>query len=207
MPLARLPRRPGVYGPSTTIYNRFHRWARRGIWQGMFEALAVAEPGDVQMIDSTTAKAHRSAAGGKGGRIPGDRSLSRRAHDKIHAVVDGCGRPVAFQITPGQRGDAPMARGLLERLPPACLCAADAAYDSGGLRRFLQQRGTQPVIPNNPTRKHPQPFDPEPYKLRNLIERMFCRLKDWRRIATRYDKLAGNFAAAIAIAATLTWWL
>jgi len=58
---------PGVYGPATTIYNRFHRWAKRGIWQGMFEAVAVADPGDVQMIDSTTAKAHRSAAGGKGG--------------------------------------------------------------------------------------------------------------------------------------------
>ena len=95
---------------------------------------------------------------------------------------------------------------MLERLPPASLCAADAAYDSSALRLFLQQRGTEPVIPNNPTRKHPQPFDPEPYKLRNLIERMFCRLKDWRRIATRYDKLADNFAAAIAIAATLTWW-
>ena len=58
---------PMVYGPPTTIYNRFHRWAARGVWQGMFDALAIADPGSVQMIDSTTAKAHRSAAGGKGG--------------------------------------------------------------------------------------------------------------------------------------------
>ena len=92
-------------------------------------------------------------------------------------------------------------------MPPACLCAADAAYDSGGLRLFLQERGTQPVIPNNPTRKNLQPFDPELYKLRNLIERMFCRLKDWRRIATRYDKLATNFGAAITLAAIVNWWL
>ena len=57
-----------VYGPPpTTIYNRFHRWAGRGVWQGMFDALAVADRGGIQMIDSTTAKAHRSAAGGKGG--------------------------------------------------------------------------------------------------------------------------------------------
>jgi len=60
---------PVVYGPPTTIYNRFHRWARRGIWRHLFAALATADPGGVQMIDSTTAKAHRSAAGGKGGPI------------------------------------------------------------------------------------------------------------------------------------------
>ena len=99
------------------------------------------------------------------------------------------------------------ARGLLEPLPPAGLCAADTAYDSDPLRLFLTERGTQPVIPNNPTRKHRHPFDPQAYKLRNLIERMFCRLKDWRRIATRYDKLATNFAAAIAIAAIVSWWI
>jgi transposase len=68
--------------------------------------------------------------------------------------------------------------------------AADAAYDSDGLRRFLLERGTVPVIPNNPTRKRHHPFDETAYRQRNLIERMFCRLKDWRRIATRYDKLA-----------------
>jgi len=126
---------------------------------------------------------------------------------KIHAVVDGFGRPVAFDITPGQRGDAPVARGLLEALPPARLCAADAAYDSDALRVFLVERGTRPVIPNNPTRKHIHPFDPEAYKLRNLIERMFCRLKDWRRVATRYDKLAANFLAAITLAVIITWWI
>ncbi|TAW80909.1 hypothetical protein ELI13_38430, partial [Rhizobium ruizarguesonis] len=65
----------------------------------------------------------------------------------------------------------------------------DTAYDSDTLRDFLTARGTQPVIPNNPTRKRMQPFDPIAYKRRNIIERTFCRLKDWRRIATRYDKL------------------
>jgi transposase len=86
------------------------------------------------------------------------------------------------------------------------LCAGDTAYDSDGLRQFLILRGTKPVIPNNPTRKRFHPFDAQAYKLRNLVERMFCRLKDWRRIATRYDKLATNFAAAVAIAALITWW-
>jgi len=68
---------PSVYGPSTTIYNRFRRWTMRGLWRRLFEALARAEPGDGQAIDSTTAKAHRSAAGGKGG--PRRRRLVARA--------------------------------------------------------------------------------------------------------------------------------
>lgn len=99
-----------------------------------------------------------------------------------------------------------MAVPLLAALPPSRLCAADTAYDSNALRSFLLGRGTQPVIPNNPTRKHRQPFDPDAYKRRNLIERMFCRLKDFRRIATRYDKLKANFAASCYLAAILLWW-
>jgi putative transposase len=95
---------------------------------------------------------------------------------------------------------------LLAPLPPARMCAGDAAYDSDSLRQFLRERGTTPVIPNNPTRQRFHPFDEEAYRQRNLIERMFCRLKDWRRIATRYDKLASNFAAAVALAAAIIWW-
>ncbi len=62
------------------------------------------------------------------------------------------------------------------------------------------------MIPNNPTRKTLHPFDEGLYRHRNVIERMFCRLKDWRPIATRYDKLATNFAAAVVIAAVVIWW-
>ena len=87
------------------------------------------------------------------------------------------------------------------------LCAADTAYDSDALRRFLIERGTRPVIPNNPTRKRIQPFDPTAYKRRNIIERSFCRLKDWRRIAMRYDRCAHTFFSAITLAATVIVWL
>jgi transposase len=72
---------PEVYGPSTTVYNRFNRWARRGIWHDMFKALVELDANDIQIIDSTTAKAHRSAGGGKGGRLfkpSGDRVVGAR---------------------------------------------------------------------------------------------------------------------------------
>ncbi len=122
-------------------------------------------------------------------------------------MVDDCGRPVALEITPGQRGEAPIAQGLLEPLPPGSPGAADAACDSDRLRRFLIERGTRPVIPNDPTRKHLYPFDLQAYKPRNLIGRMFCRREDWRRIATRHDKLAANFTAAVTLAAIVIRWL
>ena len=118
----------------------------------------------------------------------------------------GTRRSGAFEITPGQLGDVRASVGLLGSLPPVALCAADTAYDSDGLRQFLLEPGTTPVIPNNPTRKRLHPFDAETHKLRNIIERALCRLKDWRRIATRYDKLASNFAAAVAIAAIIISW-
>ncbi|PYB74205.1 IS5 family transposase [Rhizobium wuzhouense] len=123
------------------------------------------------------------------GRARGDRPT------KIHAVVDGCDRPVALRITPGQRGDAPVVIPLIGPLPPTRLCSADTAYDSDALRNFLTTRGTEPVIPDNPTRKRIRAFDPVAYRRRKITERTFCRLKDWRRVAPRYDKLTIDFAA------------
>ena len=144
---------------------------------------------------------------GKGGRRAGDWALARRTHDENpRHRVDSCGRPITLGVIPGQLGDARVATVLISAVPAGRSLAGDAAYDSDGLRRFLLERGTTPVIPNNPTRRRPHPFDEEAYRQRNLIERMFCRLKDWRRIATRYDKLAINFAAAVALAAVISWW-
>ena len=84
---------------------------------------------------------------------------------------------------------------------------ADRAYDARKRRGWLTERGCEPVIPSNPTRKHPHDYDRHAYKARNLIERMFCRLKDFRRVATRYDMRADTFLVAVLIAAALIWWL
>jgi len=197
---------PTAYGPPTTIYNRFRRWSIKGHWRRLFTALVELKPDHVQMIDSTTAKAHRSAARGKGaseqaiGRSRGGRTT------EIHAAVDGSGRPIAFEITPGQLGDVRAALALLQPLPPPHQCMADTAYDSNGLRSFMSERGTCSVIQNKRTRKRFHAFDKEAYRQRNLVERMFCRLKDWRRVASRYDKLAHVFACAVYIAAIIIWW-
>lgn len=82
----------------------------------------------------------------------------------------------------------------------------DKAYDADDLRRFLAEQGTTAVISPMPNRIHKPAFDPIAYKQRNLIERAFCRLKDWRAIATRYDKTARNFLAGIALVVAVTQW-
>jgi putative transposase len=109
-------------------------------------------------------------------------------------------------VRPGHRGDAPTAAELLGTWAPRD-GLADAAYDCDAFRLLLARRGCLPVIPNNPTRKRLHRFDRQAYQRRDLIERCFSRLKDWRRIATRNDKLATNFAAAVAIAALVIHWL
>lgn len=125
---------------------------------------------------------------------------------KIHALSDDCGRPVAFALTPGNAHDLAGAKALLAIRCPSHKLLADRAYDAASLRDWLAERGTEPVIPPNPTRKNPHAYDRDAYRGRNLIERMFCRLKDFRRIATRYDKRADIFLSAVCIAAAITWW-
>ena len=84
---------------------------------------------------------------------------------------------------------------------------ADRGYDANHLRTLLADRGAEAVIPSIAARKVPIPYDTTAYRARNLVERMWCRLKDWRRIATRYDKLARNFLSSALIAATVMWWI
>ena len=126
---------------------------------------------------------------------------------KIHALTDDIGRPLAFLITPGNTHDIVGARDLIGMIRNPRRLLADRAYDAKSLRDELAARRIKAVIPPNPTRKHPHRYDKTAYKGRNVIERMFCRLKDFRRIATRYDKRADIFLSAILLAAAITWWI
>ena len=121
-------------------------------------------------------------------------------------MTDGCGRTVAFALSPGNWADISVAPDLLDKLSAPMRLLADRGYDANSLRVRLKASKTEAVIPSTRSRKVPIPHDETAYIGRNMIERAFCRLKDWRRIATRYDKLAINFASAVAIAAIILWW-
>jgi transposase len=126
---------------------------------------------------------------------------------KIHALTDDDGRPRVFALSPGNIADISLAAQLISAAGPIEQLIADKGYDANHLRRLLADRGAQAVIPSTASRNIVIPHDPILYRQRNLIERMFGRLKDFRRVATRYDKLARNFLATIALAALVTWWL
>lgn len=99
------------------------------------------------------------------------------------------------------------ARLLLDALPCASSLVADKGYNSNWFRQALADRAIEPCIPSNRTRKQPLPYDKVLYRQRHRIENMFGRLKDWRRIATLYDRCAHTFFSAICIAATIIFWL
>ncbi len=103
--------------------------------------------------------------------------------------------------------DCPVAERLIKRVKAPKHMLRDKAYDSAELRCDLADRGAKPVIPNRSCRKQPFSFNKRLYKLRWRIEAAFNRLKDFRRIATRYDRLARNYLASVCLVAALVWWL
>ena len=121
-------------------------------------------------------------------------------------MVDALGNPLRFVITPGQWGDCPQARGLVEGLEGVGDVVADTAYDADHFRRFVDEElGATAQIPSNPSRSAKLPIDKELYKARHLVENFFLVIKRFRRIALRCEKTASSFSAFVALACTMKW--
>lgn len=118
--------------------------------------------------------------------------------------MDALGNPVAVSLTPGQASDISQAAPLLEEVAPDAFLA-DKAYDADALIETLEERGIEPVIPPKANRLKQRKTDFALYRERNLVERFFCKLKGFRAIATRYDKLANTFLAAVQLVSILFW--
>lgn len=128
-------------------------------------------------------------------------------NSKVHAVVDNLCRPWVLVLTPGNTADCVMAEACVSLIPGVTQLLADKGYDTDAFRAFLKDNDIKAVIPAKSNRKKRIRHDKQAYKGRNVVERCFCRLKDFRRIATRYDKLARNFFSALCFVATLAYWL
>ncbi|WP_144277379.1 IS5 family transposase [Mailhella massiliensis] len=201
---------PDEYGPHKTLYNRFIRWSRFCVFNKIFTELANKTSFDGSlMIDSTHLKAHRTAASLLKKGIP-SRLIGRTKgglNSKLHAVCDGHGRPVLLLLTEGQVSDYKGAAILQHLLPDNSIFLADGGYDASWLRESLKAKGITVCIPPRKTRNEELPFDKTLYKGRHLIENTFSKLKDWRRIATRYDRCAHTFFSAICLAVTVLFYL
>ena len=201
---------PREFGPAKTLYNRWKRWSDKGVFVAMMDGLASrgAERKTI-MLDATYLKAHRTASSlrVKRGSWPADRRTKGGLNTKLHAVTDARGRPISFFMTAGQVSDYTGAAALLDGLPKADWLLGDRGYDADWFRDALEEKGITPCIPGRKSRNKPVKYDRRRYKSRNKIEIMFGRLKDWSRVATRYDRCPTVFLSAVALAATVLFWI
>jgi transposase len=197
---------PERYGPPTTIYNRFVRWRRAGVWDRLMDAVTKAHDGDVQMIDSSMVRVHQHAAAVK--KRGHDRCMGRSRGGlttKIHALVDKRGLPIKLTLTAGPAHDMLAAPTLISELPEGAMLLGDKGYDANVIRDLANERGAWANIPPKSNRKDPICFSPYLYEARNLIERFFNKIKHFRPIATRYDKYEENYMSALKLVSVRLW--
>jgi len=186
---------PEAFGPWNSVYKRFARWQERRVWERVFAVLA--EDGDFEevFIDSTVIRVHQHAAGAR--KIEGPQAIGQSRGGlttKIHALVEALGNLARWRLTPGQAADVTEAAPLLADVVTEAV-GADKAYDADALIETITASGAQAVIPPRANRTEPRAFDRHVYKARNLVERFFCRIKHFRRVAARYDKLDLRYEA------------
>jgi transposase len=203
---------PERFGNWNSVWRRFDRWARKGIWQKVFDVL---QDPDLEwlILDSTIIRAHPHAAGarkkadGTGGQNEQALGRSRGGFGtKIHAVVSGLMLPVRLLLSGGQAADVSYATPLLDAVPAEAAVQAviaDKGYDSKAVVEKIQARKAEAVIPTLSTRKEQRAIDTERYKDRNLGERFWSKIKQYRRVATRYEKTARNFLAFVQVASIM----
>ena len=196
---------PPGYGNWKSVHKRFTRWARAGIWERIFQVLLQDPDNRYVMIDSTIVAG--PSAGGPWQRGGQREALGRSRgglSTKVHLVADAQGRPVRFSITGGQRADVSQAIPLLTGIETGAVIA-DKGYESNRVLAFIRDQGAEAVIPPKSNRRDPWEYDRELYRERNLIERAFNKLKQWQRIATRYDRRSLYFLSALHLVASVIW--
>jgi transposase len=195
---------PARLGKWNSVWQRFNRWCQRGVWE---RVLAVLQDPDLEwfLLDSTVVRAHPHAAGLNTAADDQALGYSRGGFGtKIHVGIDALGNPVTIKLSPGQDADITHAANLLGNHRPGAV-VADKGYDSDEFAATVEQRGAEVIIPPRSNRKQPRDYDRVTYKERNKAERCIGLMKQFRRVATRYEKKATNFLGFVLVAAVTIW--
>lgn len=197
---------PSHYGSWNSIYKRFRRWQKKGIWENILQLSKTEPDTEYLMIDATIIRAHACAAGyEKDGNQKN--ALGRSAggfSTKIHALCDSLGNPLKFILTQGQVHDVTQAESLIENVKGVHILA-DKGYDSDDFVKTIEQQGCFALIPPRKNRKLKRAYDKHIYKERHLIECFFGKMKHFRRVFSRFDKASTSFMAFLNFVGALIW--
>ncbi|WDE10122.1 IS5 family transposase [Thalassomonas haliotis] len=197
---------PSDFGHWNTVFRRFNLWSKKGIIDLLFKCLSKNSDVEWLFLDGTIVRAHQHSSGAASkdnqaiGKSRGGNST------KIHLAVDSCGLPVYFELSGGQINDVSHANSLITHSPQSEYVVADKGYDSEAVRKCSENNGAISVIPRRKnSKKGNEEMDWCLYKYRHLVENAFARIKHFRAIATRYDKLEQNYASMVNLAFAMMW--
>jgi len=191
---------PERFGKWNSVFQRFNRWCKTGVFQAIMGKLQDPDLGAL-LLDSTIIRAHQHAAGAEGSSAEAE-ALGRSRGGfgtKIHVACDGLGKPVKIILTPGQDHDVTQGPALIVN-NEAKKVIADKGYDSDAFIDAIESSNAEAVIPPRSNRTADRPYDKDAYKQRNVVERFINVIKQCRRVATRYEKTARNFLGVVSLA-------
>ncbi len=197
---------PSFFGKWISVYQQFNRWSSKDKLMKIFKSLIVDPDLEWEFIDGSIVKAHQHSTGASS---EDDQAIGKSVAGnttKIHMATDAHGFPIDFEITGGEVHDCKVAPKFFAKLPDADYMIADKGYDSEEVRDVVRSKSSKPIIPRkNNSKIGNNDMDWGLYKYRHLVENVFARLKHFRAIATRYDKLKRNYASMVALACSFIW--
>ena len=197
---------PPNFGRWNSIFQKFNRWSSKNKLMSIFKSLVQNPDLEWEFIDASIVRAHQHSAGASSEKEQAIGKSVAGNTTKIHMAVESCGLPIDFEITGGEVHDSKIACDFIAKLPASEYTIADRGYDKEELRELIREKNSIPLIPRKSNSKTGNTdIDWGLYKYRHLVENLFARLKHFRAIATRFDKLKRNYRAVLAMACAFLW--
>ena len=197
---------PSKFGSWNSIFQKFNRWSSKNKLLNIFKSFVQDPDLEWEFVDASIIRAHQHSTGAASKENQAIGKSRGGNTTKIHMAVDAYGLPIEFDLSGGEVHDCKIAPEFIAKLPASDYVIADKGYDSEELRELIREKSSVPVIPrkSNSTIGNSD-MDWGLYKYRHLVENVFARLKHFRSIATRYDKLKRNYASMLAMACSYIW--